>query len=464
MSSQRKAPCEKIVVILQPIDPKGVSMTTITQFKERLQYLLGPRADELARETGAVQRRRELDGSDLVQALIFSFLQQPDATGVELLQGLQRRKVQISEGALSQRFTPACVQVFERLFQELVQEPMQAEVAVPAELLCRFDAIILEDSTSIRLPPKLKEQWPGCGGGQGQSGAGLKVHVRFDLKRGGLHGVQVSPGRQGDQSSALRQEGIKAGVLNITDESYCSLTWLKEQEGFFLTRPRATVCFLDSVSKQELDLSQIGPKVSNGSWQGEVLVGKEAQLPARLVLVRVPEEVITQRRKHLREEAKRRGKAQVNEQALFRAQWTILITNVGADQLSLSEVIVLQRGRWQIERLFRLWKQDGKIDEWRGRKAERILCEIYAKLMAMVIQQGVLVLGCWQDPSRSLVKAARVVRQAGLELLSALAGEGDWERICLRMFQAMVCCRVHRRGKHPSHAQLVLNGLDWSLT
>jgi hypothetical protein len=204
--------------------------------------------------------------------------------------------------------------------------------------------------------------------------------------------------------------------------------------------------------------------VSNGSWQAKVLVGKEAQLPARLILVRVPEEVIAQRQQRIREDTKRRGRAQANAQALARAQWTILITNVGSERLSLSEVIVLQRGRWQIERVFQLWKEDGKIDEWRGRKPERIICEISAKLMAMLIQQGLLVLGCWQDPSRSLVKAARVVRQAGLELLSALAGEGDWEHICQRMFRAMACCHVHRRGKHPSHAQLVLDGLDWSLT
>jgi hypothetical protein len=120
---------------------------------------------------------------------------------------------------------------FWQIFHDLVHEPVQAEATVPAELLSRFEAIILEDSTSIRLPPQLKEQWPGCGGGQGQSEAGLKVHVRFDLKKGGMQGIQVSPGRQGDQSSALRQEGIKAGVLNITDESSCSLNWLKHQEG-----------------------------------------------------------------------------------------------------------------------------------------------------------------------------------------------------------------------------------------
>ncbi len=51
------------------------------------------------------------------------------------------------------------------------------------------------------------------------------------------------------------------------------------------------------------------------------------------------------------------------------------MTNVPAHMLTICEVIVLQRARWQIERLFRLWKQGGKIDEWRGRTPWRILCE-----------------------------------------------------------------------------------------
>jgi hypothetical protein len=245
---------------------------------------------------------------------------------------------------------------------------------------------------------------------------------------------------------------------------YCSLAWLKEQEGFFLTRPQSRVWFLDRHSGQPLDLEEIGPKVSNGSVQMEVLVGKTAQLPARLIMVRVPEEVIEQRQERIREDAKRRGKAQANPEVLQRAKWTTLITNVPADQLTVSEVIVLQRARWQIERLFRLWKDGGKIDEWQGRTPWRILCELYAKVMAMLIQHWLLVLGTWHDPYRRLVKAAKLVRQHALELLSALAGECSWQRVTARLRRAMQACRLHRRLKYPSHPQLLLEGLDWCLT
>jgi len=247
-----------------------------------------------------VRRKRKLDGSDFVQGLIFGYLHQADATTEELVHLLQRREVDISAPGLCQRFNQQAAEFLQRVMQELIQERVQAEQPAPASLLGRFEAVIVEESSTITLPDQLKELWKGCGGGQGQSQAGLKLHVRWDLKQGGLQGPVLSASRQADQRSPLRELGIPAGVLNITDEGYCSLAWLKEQQGFFLTRPRETSCFFEPQSGQELDLEQIGPKVSNGTWQGEVLVGTQAQLPARLILVRVPEEVIAGRQERIR--------------------------------------------------------------------------------------------------------------------------------------------------------------------
>jgi hypothetical protein len=106
------------------------------------------------------------------------------------------------------------------------------------------------------------------------------------------------------------------------------------------------------------------------------------------------------------------------------------------------------------------------IDEWRpGRHTcWRILCELYAKVIAAILEQWFLVVATWQDPYRSLAKAAKCLRQAAPELFSALVGESHWERVTERLVRAMQACRLHPRSKHPCHAQLLLDGLDWSLT
>ena len=132
-------------------------MSTIAQVKELLQRNLGPRADELARETHFVRRKRNLDGSDFIQGLVFGYLHQADATTEDLAQILGRREVDISASGLCQRFTQAAAALVEQVMQELINEGMQAEQPAPAEVLALFDAMIVEDSSTIKLPDKLKD-------------------------------------------------------------------------------------------------------------------------------------------------------------------------------------------------------------------------------------------------------------------------------------------------------------------
>ena len=134
-----------------------------------------------------------------------------------------------------------------------------------------------------------------------------------------------------------------------------------------------------------------------------------------------------------------------------------MLTNAPARLLSAEEVLVVVRLRWQIEWLFRLWKEHGHLDEWRSLDPWRILCELYAKLTAMVIQHWLITAGCWQDPHRSLVKAAQVVRREAGRLMMALC-EGNLEQVIGSILQCMQAgCRLIEKagGKVASCAFLV---------
>lgn len=134
----------------------------------------------------------------------------------------------------------------------------------------------------------------------------------------------------------------------------------------------------------KLDLRGVLPVQVGEARELGVLVGKHARLPMRLILVRVPKEAADQRRERLRADAKDHGR-EPSAESLYLADWTILLTNVPRRLLLLPEVLVCARLRWQIERLFRLWKEDGQIDEWRSKKPYRVLTELYAKICAMLI-------------------------------------------------------------------------------
>ena len=180
------------------------------------------------------------------------------------------------------------------------------------------------------------------------------------------------------------------------------------------------------------------------------------QLPVRLLAAPVEPGVAQERRRKLKLEARRRCQP-VSKKRLALADWTILVTNAPPELLSLEEALVLARARWQIELLFKLWKQHGQIDEWRTQKPWRILCEVYAKMLAMLIQHWLLLVSCWTYPDPSLVKGAQTVRSYVLMLASAMAGFIQMTAVLEVLGHTLSSgCRMNSRRRTPITYQLLL--------
>ncbi len=346
---------------------------------------------------------------------------------------------------------------------------MQAEEAVDCALLRRFAAVIVEDSSSIQLPCELATLWQGCGSGSGSGRATIKLFVRWDVLNGELWGPSLTDGRHNDHRSPFASQQLPAGALLLRDLGFFSLQEMHQlcrrkgrEKRFVITRVQAGTKYFTRQG-HEINLRAILPRRVGEARELGVLVGQRARMLVRLILVRVPQEAAEQRRKQLREAAQDHGR-EPGEEALYLADWTIVITNVPKRLASLPQVLVLMRLRWQIERLFLLWKSYGFIDEWRSKKPFRVLAELYAKLCAMVIQQWLIHQGCWHDPHRSLIKAAQVVRREINRVMVALY-EGGIEQVLLSILALIggPGCRLNRRKKHPGTDQLLLEGLDWPL-
>ena len=138
------------------------------------------------------------------------------------------------------------------------------------------------------------------------------------------------------------------------------------------------------------------------------------------------------------------------------ADWTLLVTNAPPAVLAIREALVLARARWQIELLFKLWKRDGQLATSRSAKPWRVLCEVAAKLIALVLQHWVLLVSCWTWPDRSLVRAASTVRDFGIILARDLPHP---RRVLatLRLIQQLLATstRIDKRRAHPSAFQLL---------
>ena len=431
-------------------------MKSVAQLAPLLSQVLESEANRLARETGWQQRERKLSGADFVQTLIFGWWQEPEISLDGLTQVAARREVFISSSGFTQRFTQQGSDLLREILHLLVSQQMQDLAPATWSRLRPFPAVLLEDSSSISLPEDLCAIWLGTQGTK----ASLKLFVRLDLCTGMLQGPELTAGRHSDKRSPLAVEDVPVGGLAIADLGFADGARFRALHGpsrgqrrYFLTRwpPRLIV---QTRTKQQLDLRALAPRHVGERLEMGVVLPTAGNLPVRLLMERVPPEVAEQRRQRLRRAAHEKDR-EVSEESLFWCEWSIVLTNVPVRLLSFEPVFVLLAARWQIERLFCQWKEDGQVDRWRSYDPWRILCEVYAKLCAMVIQQWLIHLGCWHDPMHSAVKAAQLCRREAGQIMMGLQ-QGRLETVLTSLLSCMQAgCRLNPRKTQPNTAQML---------
>lgn len=190
-----------------------------------------------------------------------------------------------------------------------------------------------------------------------------------------------------------------------------------------------------------------------------VLAGLVERLLCRLLAVRVPQEVADQRRARVRHNAQHHGRTP-SAQRLALAEWNLFLTTVPPALLSLPEAFVIARVRWQMELLFKLWKQHARLSVVRLQNPWRVLCELCAKLLAVLIQHWLLLASVWHDPAHSLFKAFRALRPFAALLAVALTTPGTaLLELALTTIQRalLVGSRISKRRQVPATFQLLLD-------
>jgi hypothetical protein len=108
------------------------------------------------------------------------------------------------------------------------------------------------------------------------------------------------------------------------------------------------------------------------------------QLPCRLIILRNPKEVTEKRRRTAKAHAQKRGTT-LSQTYLFMLGWTLFVTNAPNTMISIKHVYDFYRIRWQIELIFKLWKSYCGLNHILTWRKERVLTDLYAKMIAIVL-------------------------------------------------------------------------------
>ncbi len=287
----------------------------------------------------------------------------------------------------------------------------------------------------------------------------VKAQVWLDLVHGTLHGPVLEDGRTADQRLAPDPADLPAGSVMIQDLGYFAVATLAAADAlgrFWVTRLKVNTAIVDQDGRR-WELGTLLAAQSEAAVDLPIQLGARERLACRLLAVRVPAAVAAERRRKLKTAARAKGRP-VSAARLAVADWTMLVTNLPAARLSVAEALVLYRARWQIELLFKRWKAYGHLDAWRSTKPWRILCEVYAKLLGLVVQHWLILTGAWSQPARSLWKAGQTVRQHAVHLASVFT---DSRRLRDALRTIAFCLatgsRLDTRRSHPATVQLLID-------
>lgn len=439
---------------------KELPVATVAQVRSALQTVFSTLAEQADAELHYTRRPdiAEFSASTLIQTLVLGWLAHPDASLPQLAQTAARVGVFVRPQAIDQRFSFQTATLLRTVLVRSVEQLIAGDpVAIP--VLRRFSGCFVHDSTTIVLPDELADHARGNGGATTtNTSAALKCGLQLDLLSGALCQLDLADGRAHDQKLPLQHAPLPPGALRLADLGFYDtgvFAELSAQGVYWLSKLPSSAVLSEPGQPPRKLLEFVRALGAFEQWEGEVILGSK-QLAARLLVQRVPQEVADQRRRRIRAAARDRGQTP-SAASLELAAWTILLTNCPAELLSLEEALVVAKVRWQIELVFKLWKSYGQVDKWRSKKPARVLCELYAKLLAMLVQQWFVAMSCWGYPERSLVKAAQAIREHAAEVASAQLRAERLEETLETMCEVLKqTARMNSRRKRPNTYQLLL--------
>ncbi len=346
----------------------------------------GKAVETVARSTKFVQRVSPLNGRKFLQATVLGFIEKPDASLSDLAQACLDLDVEISAQGLDQRLNERAVDFLKEMFSEAMDQ-FKNEMPLSLSVLQQFTAVYLTDSSVLPLPVNMADEFPGCGGNGPV--ASLKIQLVFDFLQGNLAQVAFRPGREPDQKYRDYLEILQPGSLSITDLGYFHLDSFKnimfERDAYVLSWLLPSTGLL-LPEGEPLDLAMMLRQHPREAFEMDVLLGKKKkhQLPCRLICIPAPQEVAEQRRRKAKETARRKGRTP-SQAHLALMDWTLFVTNVPSSMLSIEQVALLYRVRWQVELVFKLWKSYCGLKRIVGLRRERIMVELYAKMIGIVL-------------------------------------------------------------------------------
>lgn len=354
---------------------------------------------KIAKETQCIQRERKLNATVLIKL----FFKEPGIivgkSLTKLCSALSKQGVYISKEGLNKQFDGKMVLFLNKVYLRLFETQLQLKLnKTLIKSTVKFTRVRIMDGTTVKLPDFLEVFYPGT------VGAAIKFQLEYDCLTGQLMYVEMQEGKAGDCPSGMKRlENVEPGELFLQDLGYFKydlLEKIEESKAFYVSRAKSDTMFY--VDHPELRYHKNGEIIKASAYErlyleeelktmkrGElrefpkVYLGKNKLLPSRLVIYRKTEEeeAIQNHRIKRRNQTK---PGEIKQKSYDLASISMYVTCL-PPTVPAKEIVALYKYRWQIELLFKSWKSDLKVAEYRNMKVERWECHFWIELIILLI-------------------------------------------------------------------------------
>jgi len=241
----------------------------------------------------------------------------------------------------------------------------------------------LFDATHVKEPGKTGSQW--------------RVHYSFQVPVMRCDYFKITKTKGEEVGEDLSQFPINPGDYIIADRGYSrasGIAYAADRGAFVCVRVNTQSLMLMSPEKSEKfplikKLEKLTISLQVDSWDVDAVTPEGIRVRGRLCVIRKTQEAIEQAHKKVKRRAVRKGN-ELQPHTLFLAEYVIIYTTFPADSFSAEKVLEWYRIRWQVELVFKRFKQithRGHLPKYHDDSA---LAWLYGKLFVALLTEKIM--------------------------------------------------------------------------
>lgn len=289
--------------------------------------------------------------------------------------------ISTSKQAFWKRVNTACVVFFQASLALLIRLKVADQEKEAMKACGKYNRVIIQDSTIVKLPVSLFDQFSGVSNGHHQV-CNARIQGIYDLLSGCFLYFSIDPYSKND-------------LLVAPDLELCDKDLVLRDRGYFshmemarhvtagadcIYRYKCRLTYLDPVSRQPINLIALLKKYRYLDM--DVRLNNPEQTMVRLVASPVSQQVANSRRMKAKKEVHGRNPS---ADVLKLMEWTIFITTIPRSEADFNKILKIYRLRWQIEIIFKTWKSNLNFDKIHHVSFNQLQILLTARLTMIVL-------------------------------------------------------------------------------